>query len=32
MLPDIREFFFSKEGQEEFAAWKAEYEKKKKRA
>ncbi len=30
MLPDIREFF-SKEGQEEFAAWKAEYEKNKKK-
>ena len=27
MLPDIREFFLFKEGQEEFAAWKAEYEK-----
>lgn len=31
MLPDIRKFFLSKEGQEEFAAWKAEYEKKKKK-
>ena len=31
MLPDIREFFLSKEGQEEFAAWKAEYEKNKKK-
>ena len=30
MLPDIREFFLSKEGQEELAAWKAEYEKNKK--
>lgn len=27
MLPDIREFFLSKKGQAEFAAWKAEYEK-----
>ena len=31
MLPDIRKFFLSKEGQEEFAAWKAEYEKNKKK-
>lgn len=31
MLPDIREFFLSKEEQEEFAAWKAEYEKNKKK-
>ena len=31
MLPDIREFFLSKEGQEEFAALKAEYEKNKKK-
>ena len=31
MLPDIREFFLSKEGQEELAAWKAEYEKNKKK-
>ena len=31
MLPGIREFFLSKEGQEEFAAWKAEYEKNKKK-
>lgn len=31
MLPDIREFFLSKEGQEEYAAWKAEYEKNKKK-
>ena len=29
MLPDIREFFLSKEGQAEFAAWKAEQEKNK---
>ena len=29
MLPDIREFFLSKEGQAEFAAWKAEQEKSK---
>ena len=32
MLPDIREFFLSNEGQEEFAAWKAEYEKNKKKS
>lgn len=31
MLPDIREFFLSKEGQDEFAAWKAEYEKNRKK-
>lgn len=31
MLPDIRKFFLSKEGQEEFATWKAEYEKNKKK-
>ena len=31
MLPDIREFFLSKEGQAEFAAWKAEKEKKDKK-
>ena len=31
MLPDIREFFLSKEGQAEFAAWKAEQEKKDKK-
>lgn len=31
MLPDIREFFLSKEGQAEFAAWKAEQEKKNKK-
>ena len=31
MLPDIREFILSKEGQAEFAAWKAEKEKKDKK-
>lgn len=31
MLPDILEFFLSKEGQAEFAAWKAEQEKKDKK-
>ena len=31
MLPDIREFFLSKEGQAEFAAWKAEQDKKDKK-
>lgn len=31
MLPDIREFFLSKERQAEFAAWKAEQEKKNKK-
>ena len=29
LIPDIREFFLSKEGQAEFAAWKAEQEKNK---
>ena len=31
MLPDIREFFLSKEGQEEFVSLEAEYEKNKKK-
>ena len=31
MLPDIREFFLSKEGQAECTAWKAEQEKKNKK-
>lgn len=31
MLPDIREFFLSKEWQAEFAAWRAEQEKKNKK-